>query len=885
METESRYCEAVRLYNEARSPANLERVLEQLDAVLDEPDLAGPSKLTGRLIRASCLTRLNRDAEKSLRSLLHDTEIDPWALARNMPIQVRLELAGALARKGQGREALEHYERAARWLGESGDRESETNVHRTVASMLIGMGEPAPAMVHLESAWALAKDMSPSPLQVDVLHGLGHALHVLERNEEAVLRFEQAYDLATKFNDSERAGSLLHNLAELTFREQDFRRALHYVSLARAQARRGGDDERALRLTAFLGSVQVESGRPAEALQSFEEVESLTSTSDDVPASLVEAVETGFARAHLDLKHYDEARECLRRARLLGRDDYLLDRIEEQLEREGGSPLAVDCAHRALMMALTGTSNDLSHSNPSPVIEAGDLSPLLSDELTREDRNVLAELRKELSSEMLQVRYTPSANEGLPSVMQRGFKFHYVDDVDDFEHKWTLYAVEQRRLGEAHNALETWKRLRSQHRFVEGPLAGEPAELVEYLLSLARLSELLADLDDLEGLTEVALHAADFLEATTDDPMIAVMFWGVRARLFASAHRICPSWARDLLSVELIRSLHRGVEANCLLAKERLPGSLETRLLSWLEVPAAVPCEQAYRAVISIAGDLLDLVPLDKLPQVVVAMAACGDHRGALALIDRSIEHLQATQPDLRIAVDADLGSARAASRFVTLCTNSAACKRTYGPFAGFIHQEVQELWPSLFPLYADPAVPAVVGVRLPPLAGLHGNLVIYDNRYDRKLWAYITEHELVHASRRAGQQYMTSDGCWRLCRRDVPTASALTYLKFLGEEDLGAIEACRESLEALVVCGRDHSEDDPDGAAVQVEHMLRYFDDLGDQESPASYPCAAILVGMAYGFLGRNATDEVSAYLRHLKVMDHSEALRFGRRKDVLVL
>jgi len=54
-------------------------------------------------------------------------------------------------------------------------------------------------------------------------------------------------------------------------------------------------------------------------------------------------------------------------------------------------------------------------------------------------------------------------------------------------------------------------------------------------------------------------------------------------------------------------------------------------------------------------------------------------------------------------------------------------------------------------------------------------------------------------------------------------------------------------------------------------------------QETAASYPSGAILVGMAYGLYGADKTECVNSYLHHLTIMDHDEAFSFGRRGATL--
>jgi hypothetical protein len=50
-----------------------------------------------------------------------------------------------------------------------------------------------------------------------------------------------------------------------------------------------------------------------------------------------------------------------------------------------------------------------------------------------------------------------------------------------------------------------------------------------------------------------------------------------------------------------------------------------------------------------------------------------------------------------------------------------------------------------------------------------------------------------------------------------------------------------------------------------------------------ASYACGAILLGMAHGFLHDKVA--VNSYLAHLQIMDHENALIYGKKKAILQL
>jgi hypothetical protein len=78
---------------------------------------------------------------------------------------------------------------------------------------------------------------------------------------------------------------------------------------------------------------------------------------------------------------------------------------------------------------------------------------------------------------------------------------------------------------------------------------------------------------------------------------------------------------------------------------------------------------------------------------------------------------------------------------------------------------------------------------------------------------------------------------------------------------------------------GADWARHHPEASGRQIQNMLDHYTALHTQEPPSSYPCAAILVGMAAILLGEAGPRGVASYLTHLAVMDHAEALEYGRR------
>jgi hypothetical protein len=86
-----------------------------------------------------------------------------------------------------------------------------------------------------------------------------------------------------------------------------------------------------------------------------------------------------------------------------------------------------------------------------------------------------------------------------------------------------------------------------------------------------------------------------------------------------------------------------------------------------------------------------------------------------------------------------------------------------------------------------------------------------------------------------------------------------------------------------LVEHGADWALHHPKASGRQIQNMLDHYTALHTQEPPSSYPCAAILVGMAAELLTEAGPRGVVSYLSHLAVMDHAEALEYGRRRASL--
>lgn len=218
--------------------------------------------------------------------------------------------------------------------------------------------------------------------------------------------------------------------------------------------------------------------------------------------------------------------------------------------------------------------------------------------------------------------------------------------------------------------------------------------------------------------------------------------------------------------------------------------------------------------------------------------------------------------------------------RFRAECPDRAGCEKRYGPFAPYLHRDVRSWDESIFA--EAPGGEFVSLGEHSVYAFTDGNLVVM-KREAGDTYVVNVMHETAHRQFRAGQQLKADDGRWLQVKRDVPTASASTYLHMLkGDKEASLPDP---GLERLFQIGIRHAQDDPPAAVANVRNALRYFDDLATQETASSYASGALLLGIAFGLYGTDQNGKVESYIEHLSVMDHDEAYEFGCREATLQL
>ncbi len=536
---------AIEAFDSAQTREDYERALENVVAAL--PSLEGERLASGRLLRGKCLQILGflEDAQAAFRKLLEDLEPLP-AVPPPVAHAARLSLAETFQSSGRGREAIDEFLAVTPYFHGKGDRLSEGNIHRTVGLIWQQLGDLNNAIKSLQTSRDVLESVEPSTLLQQTLHALGHAHYLAGDTTSAIPIEEESLRLARAFKDEVAQDQLTHNLAELTFKVQDFRRAIKYISIRLVTARSKNDEESVLRYVSYLGACYTETGACRKALAAFDEVQKILSRSGREDSIVFAMAELGRAQVLVDLKRYNEAcpiltwtREALIRLRS---NTGLLDQVAGRLERETAGPLVVDCVHRPLLLALQGSTKGLSHSNPRPVVKLND-DRFLTSNLTEDDRIRFSRLAEELGDERFQTHYRPSGGLNLPGRLTLPLKLEYVDDVHEFEVKWNAFKQERENARYRADIQATWDEVKERTRFEGGEFRGDKVDFLTYLGHLATIAQAYAEVNYQKGVREVALHAADFVEIRTGDPMIAAAIWPVRLRLLVAAHAVSDSSA------------------------------------------------------------------------------------------------------------------------------------------------------------------------------------------------------------------------------------------------------------------------------------------------------------------------------------------------------
>ena len=882
---ETKFQEALHLYNSAQSASDYECALDKFSALLDDtPDMPDDFRFSAQFLCAECKNKLGRprEAETLLRDLLqHPKSRTPDRSSTLAAANVTL--AEILSATNNWQEAIDLFSNAAAYFRQEQEWYSEANIQRNIALIWQEHNDLGQALVALNNALSILEPHESTNLHLDVLFACGHCHYLAEDFKKKAIELEErALIVARHLGDDTADEKLISNLSTISFDVHDYRRAIHYNSMMLEKARRDGIVKDIVRHLSILGMCFTEMGRPQKAIGLYDEVQGLLSTCTWDSNVVAGMCMLGRAEALVDMKRYDEASPMLTEARKLLASDAaktdLIDRIKQRLDRETRTPLILDCAHRALQMILAGSSHaDSLHRNPQPEIDLEGTGYFIPN-LTQRDRDYFSTLTEEVGSDQYRLRYSKSSDRTAPAAFQMGVKFEYVDDVEVFELKWQLYKTELEYARRSASLQGNWERLRGKFKHVEGVFQGDLIQLLEYVSQLSEISDLCSELGNRKLFSAVAMHAADFLEMQTNDPMVAALLWPNRGKLFLAADRLAESHHSELIKIELRRCLDQVQKLFGLLDNKRRIFALEHNVETWFFAANKILGQAGYSALVALVGDLQrSLSPSDQIRHGLAIGEASNPTEG-VRLVDTILSTLRMENPNVPIILAPEFESGLARLRFQLLAPDLKACNEQYGPFAPYIRGEVFTRAGERYPSQEQDAQEP----RPPVLAFASDNLVVIASQLEGTDYISAMMHELEHSLRRAGQRLLTEAGDWLLVKRDVPIASALTYLHILQSQSSN-LKLVASKFTGLVSKGRRLVRDDPDKSRLHIVNMLRYFDDLGTQETAASYPCAALLLGMAFGY--HEDSGAVESYLRHLAVVDHDEAIVLGRRKATLRL
>lgn len=700
----------------------------------------------------------------------------------------------------------------------------------------------------------------PDDVTLQVLRNLGHTYYLAGNNEEALIRQEQALAIAVLTADEQEIYELTNNVAQFASNLNDHRRAArHYRSLMKLAR----DDAERRDILIHLGVECFSSGQPREATRAFGEARRLHLSSDTA-----DFVAAGEAAALVDLKKFDEATALLSSFRDHGDASFTESRrdLERRIARETAGPLALDCLHRVVSFALTDRQEEVRHQNTLSSISAAYPGPIPTS-LSADERNECEALEAELNQQWMTTQWMPSSDT-TPQSFMTAITMRYVDDIERFEIAWATFKAERERAKRLQELLVRWEETRNAFARKPAISGDDIPRLLEYLFSLAELVSVYAEMGERARVREIALHVADFLEAQAPSADLAALLWSVRANILTAIHPLADSTTRDFVEIELRRSLDR-LRETTLTSDAAIRSTFRSHLIA--------TCFAAGEVLGATDGynHLLDVVePSAQLDEeaamrYAIAHCQCGELEKGVRLIDDWFAGVTARHPNVRIFTPPTWDVARAVSRFRLRCSTAEACRNWLGPFAEYIASEVAA-WTSRKSVLQEPSLSTPI--RVLAFSEMHLNVI------DKSLGgADVTAailHESLHHLRRSGQQLQTSEGRWLMVKRDVPVAAAETFLQ------VRSVPQIQELMES----GQHWAQRDRERCHAYVKNMLRYYDDLAWEEPPSSYACAAILIGIADVFLSRDK-DAVTSYIHHLKVVDHDEALEYGRRHSDLRL
>ena len=880
-DTDSRYITAVQHFREARkSDVYLEVMQEFASLLSDPPNLPVNAQFTCRFLIAICEKNLHMlDGAKSrLQELLKDISNDNGE-NNGLIWSIKLALAEILRDTGDWEEAIRIFGGSAENFRVTGDRLSEVNVYMTVAQIWANHNNLKEADAALIKAWSVLNHMPESPLHVQVLFTRGHYYHLYGDLKSAIDLEEQALAVAKRLGDRESELRLTHNLAKFTFNNNDYHRSELYYQRLLDIARADNKKEEMIDILVFLGTCYAETGQSKKAIESLDEVLSLHSYFSSVRPEVRQLLLIVKATALVDMKKHAEASELLIHARKImdTSENRLINDLEKRIERESKAPLSVDCTHRVIHMAFGDGSGDSPHVNPSPqskFIQVNTLSP----ELTNNDREEFEKISVELQPSA-QTIHQPGRNNDVPSPLMIQIKFLYVDDPLEFGIKWRAFIQENNNKTLGEKIRLKWDDIENKKVPSKGTTLDDRFDHLTYIIELTDIADLCATLKNKKALRDVALYTADFLEISTNDPLIALIVWCTRARLLASVLVAAPQECKELIEMEMYYSCENAQEVFWRLDPEGRVSALNFIVNSWFMSAQITRNKKIYLRIVEIIGE--NLISLNPVQKILYGIAVCesGDSHEGEKII-HSITHMGKAGSISEQELSPQIRKFIAINCFKILNPDFDSCKFTYGPFSSWIYDNISEQEKRVdIPFEDEIFLPS----HFPLLVFTSKNLAVFKkDQLDPLSQAAMTFvlHNQAYLNR---QMFLTEDGTWFVTLRDAPCTQALMFSELYNVTNKDDPVILNQEIRDLISIGYNYVEKDPRSAGLFIMNTCHYFEHFMTNTADASYACGAILLGMAHGFLHDKVA--VNSYLAHLQIMDHENALIYGKKKAILQL
>ena len=329
------------------------------EAVCALPGLQGDAAAQAHAAHGQALEALGRrpQARLSYEAALSHLQCGAGSLSE---LQVRINLAGLLAREGQVEQARTQHKGTCLMARAAGQPALECAALNGLGSIEFELGRMDEARGHYEAALALARQIDDRRWQGSLLGNLGILQASVGRMDEARANAEEALLIARELGDRTREGNTLSNLGMLHWTQGRLDDASGACEAALRVARELGHARLECVVLCNLGLVRDALGHPAQAQAHFEDALAAARRINDRRAEGQVLGYLGLAQARQ--QRFDAARVCL----VKGQD--ILREVADQLslgvllcnraeaEWLAGLPSAALAAHReaAALAAAAG---------------------------------------------------------------------------------------------------------------------------------------------------------------------------------------------------------------------------------------------------------------------------------------------------------------------------------------------------------------------------------------------------------------------------------------------------------------------------------------------------------------------------------------------------